>query len=209
MKKYILTATISVFSLCTAFAQDISSIFSNMPNDVMFELNADNKSKLTSKIADTTKVSIETPLGTIERIAANESYMALKTSKDGTLQIKLLPLINNSKIICVVKTVCGKACDSNIRFFTTDWTSLPGSLFPQKTGDWFLCETADKESEAFKNATAGLDMNPIKLTLSENDNTIVAEYEIESYLSKEDFEKIKPFISSSSKSFNWDKTSFK
>lgn len=209
MKK-IITLALTIYCSFSLSAQDITKVFLEIPSTILFELDAEQKDKLVSNIADTTTISVESPLGTIERTAISEDFIALKTSEAGTLQIKLLPLVNDSKIICVVKTVCSKACDSQVQFYTTAWVPLPlTNLFPQKNISWFLKNDIDKSSDDFKNAVATVDMNPVQLTLSEKDFTITADYDIENYLTGDDFGSLEPFLSTESKVLNWDKVSYK
>lgn len=210
MKRSIFTIAFAIFSLFSISAQDLNSVLSSMPNDIVTGLDATRKDKLIANPQDTSIVIVEREIiGSVKRLAISSDYISLETSGSGTIQIKLLPLINDSKIICVVKTVCGGACDSQIKFFTTKWEPISQDLFPKKSKDWFIKADADRESQEFKNAYATLDMTPVKLILSPNGTTLEANYEINNYLSEEDYKKIQPFLIEDAKTFEWDKTSYK
>lgn len=209
MKK-IITLALTIYCSLSLSAQDITKVFLEIPSTILFELDAEKKDKLVSNPTDTTTISVDSHLGSIERIAISEDFISLKTSGAGTLQIKLLPLVNDSKIICVVKTVCSKACDSQVQFYTTAWVPLPiANLFPAKDISWFLKSDIDKSSDDFKNAVAAIDMNPVQLSLSEKDYSITAESDLENHLAGDDFAAVEPFISSEPKILVWDKVSYK
>lgn len=211
MKKLLFTIISTLFISISVSAQNIGDIFLTMPEGVIFGLDAAGKEKLVSNHNDTTGIVVEREvLGEIERLGISDDFISLQTSEAGTLQIKLLPLINDSKIICVVKTVCSTICDSQIQFYTTKWMPIPqGELFPKKDKDWFIKPDADKNSQEFINAYAALDLNPIVITLSADDTSLEASYDIENYLSGDDYKKISPYLIDTPKKFVWDKLSYK
>lgn len=210
MKKAAIYILLSFFYF-TVNAQDLTSAFLKIPESVLFGLDAENKDILINTTTDSIAATATSVLGgDIARKAISEDYILLETSSAGTLQMKLLPLVNNSKIICVVKTVCGKACDSNLEFYTTDWELLPKSaLFPDIDLNWFIKNDADKDSDSFKNALAAIDMMPIKITLSSSDFSATVTLDLENYLSKDDFERIKPYLNNLPKTLTWNKILFK
>ncbi|MDH6355022.1 hypothetical protein M2132_001359 [Dysgonomonas sp. PH5-45] len=211
MKRTFALLALFCFSVLSIQGQDITAVFLEIPDSVIFGLNAESKEKLVSHPNDTVKITAASSLdGIIERVAMTDDYIALKTSEVGTIQIKLLPLINDSKIVCVITSVCAKACDSRIQFYTTQWSAVSQEgLFPKKDFRWFIKPDADKGSEEYLLAEKILDMHPIKLSLSANDTTIKAEYEVINYLSAEDYQKVCPFLTEQPRTFTWDKASFK
>lgn len=210
MKRLFLFLIISALILPLS-AQDITSVFLSMPDDVFLGLDAEAKDKLIAQANDTSEVKIRSVFGgEITRQEMSEDYLSLQTSTAGILQIKLLPLVNNSRIICVVKTVCGKACDSNVRFYTTDWEELSDvNLFPKPDINWFIKPDVNRESEEFKNAYAALDMRPMKMELDSHKAQLNVILDAESYLSEDDYLKFEPFLTTKPHILKWDKISFK
>lgn len=210
MKKILLIIAF-ISSVYTVSAQDLQDVFLSMPNHIVLGLEAAQKDKLIANTQDTAQISVEREtIGSVKRLAISPDYICLQTSDAGTTQIKLLPLINESKIICVVKTVCGgKVCDSQIQFYTTKWTPISQELFPKIDKDWFIKADADKESQEFKNAYASLDMNPMRISLSPDSPDIEVFYEIKGYLPEEDYKNIQPFLIEGAKVLRWDKASYK
>jgi len=214
MKKSILTIFLIFSTFFTVSAQNINEVLLSMPENLIFGLDAAAKDKLLANPDDTTAVIVERAgfgtFGDVERLGISTDYIELQTSESGTTQIKLLPLINDSKIICVVKTVCGKACDSQIQFYTTKWVPIPqGDLFPKVGKDTFIIANTDRNSQDFQNAYAALDMNPISIALSASDTSLDISYDIENYLTTEDYKKIEPYLIENPKRYIWDKLSFK
>ena len=213
MKKIVFTIAFTLTSVFYASAQEIGSIFLTMPENIIFGLEAAQKDLLVSNPGDTTEITVDRgTYGEIKRLAMSPDFISLQTSEVGTTQIKLLPLINDSKIVCVVKTVCGQdsLCDSQIQFYTTKWLPInQGDLFPKRNKEWFIKPDAERDTQDFKNAYAALDLNPMKITLSPADNSLTLAYDIKKYLSEEDYKKIQPYLIEEPKIFNWDKSSYK
>lgn len=190
-----------------AQAQNVSPLVIAMPDDMLVGITLDQRKLLITPEKDTAQIAVVNAMGdTVKRLSFSEDFISLQTSKAGALQVKLLPLVNKTQIIGVITTVCGPACDSRIDFYTTDWQPLAQSdLFPQINKDIFLKNDIDRNSEAFLNAYATLDMTPVKLNFSVADNNITAVYDIKSYLSKPDYEQLLPFLKDTPQIYTWDK----
>lgn len=211
MKKTI--ATLFFLSFYTAiFAQEsIDSIVLNMPDEIIFGLQTSQKEFLLTNPDDSAQIKVATNLyPQLTRSSFSKDYIRIKTSAAGDVQIKLLPLINNSKIVCVVKTVCGQICDSRIQFYTTNWQPIDSStLFPEISIERFINTESDHENSSYKNAVSELDISPMKITLSANDDNATVEYDIKQYLSKEDYKIVEPYLTNKPIILSWDKRSFK
>lgn len=211
MKKTSIYIFLALLASLPIAAQDLTSVFLNIPDSLLIGLSAEGKDALIKNPADTAKVSTLSVFGgEVARNAISEDYLSLQTSPAGTLQIKLLPLVNDSKIVCMVKTVCGKACDSQVEFYSTAWEPLTDvSLFPVPHADWFVKTDANRNTEDFYNAFVAVDMLPYKIDLSPDKAEALVTLDLENYLSEEDFKKIKPYLNETPKTLTWDKVSFK
>ena len=210
MKKILFAITFLAISISIS-AQDIKNIILSMPESIVYGLEASEKNLLAAGLSDTARLSVDRGrLGKITRLAVSQDFVSFKTSDAGTVEIKLLPLINDSQIICVIRTVCAGACDSQLQFYTTKWIPInQGDLFPKKDKDWFIRTDVDKNSQEFKNAYAALDMNPIRIELSPTDTSLRVYYDIKKYLNEEDYKKTEPFLLENPKILYWDKSSYK
>ncbi|MDR0823728.1 MAG: DUF3256 family protein [Prevotella sp.] len=211
MKRTLSVIIFAILATYSASAQNIGEVFLTMPESIVFGLDAAAKEKLMLNPKDTAEVVVERgEFGEVRRLALSADFVSLRTSEAGATQIKLLPLVNDSKIICVVKTVCAKVCDSRVQFYTTKWIPIPqGDLFPKKDKGWFIKPDVDRDSQDFQNACAALDMNPISIRLSPDDTSLEAEYDIKDYLGTDDYNKIEPYLTGVPKKFVWDKSSYK
>ncbi|MBD8387810.1 DUF3256 family protein [Dysgonomonas sp. BGC7] len=211
MKRVILILFISIVGLTSISGQNLNDLISSMPDNIVFGLDAGMKDMLIANPEDTAKLPIERgTYGSIKRLAISADYISLQTSDAGITQIKMLPLINDSKIVCVVKTVCGGICDSQVQFYTTKWLPInQKDLLPVITKDSFIKTDVDRNSQSFGNAYAALDMTAIKLSMSADNTTLTAKSEIKGYLSEEDYKKIEPYLIDEPIILNWDKISFK
>ncbi|GAB6009138.1 DUF3256 family protein [Dysgonomonas reticulitermitis] len=209
MKK-LLFAIILLTITTTISGQDIKNIILSMPESIIYGLEASEKNLLAAGLEDTAKLTVNRGrLGEITRLSVSPDFVSFKTSDAGTVEIKLLPLINDSQIICVIRTVCADACDSQLQFYTTKWIPInQGDLFPKKDKNWFIRSDIDKDSEEFRNAYAALDMTPIKMKLSPTDLSLMVYYDIKEYLNGEDYKKIEPFLIENPKILYWDKSSY-
>ena len=135
-------------------------------------------------------------------------HALLQTTERSTVEMKLLPLVNNTYVVCMISTVNGPVPDSRIEFFTTNWEPLATSdLFTQPTSDWYIKQGMDKKDEAYQEAASHLDMDLIQYRLSPDDQTLTAIYTTPQYLSQEAREKIEPYLSEP-KVYTWQKYHF-
>lgn len=209
MKRSVLALSLIICTIFSIKAQDISTVFLTMPETIIPELETEQKYQLISKDSDS--VSVETSIyDNIIRTGLSDDFISLRTSNAGITQIKLLPLINDSKIICVIKTVSAKMSDSHISFYTTKWIPIEtSSLMPKITLDWFIKADTDHNSQEFKNAMASIDLQPFKIEASGDNTTLSIETDVKNYLSEDDYKRVKPFLTEEAKKLNWDKISYK
>lgn len=191
-------------------AQEMDALFVSMPNryipqlddawrkDLIDLYNSGKEAKLKNTMAG---------FSTLEKLTSD--YLLLQTTERSTVEMKLLPLVNNTYVICMITTIKGPIPDSQVEFFTTDWEPLSSSdLFTPVTADWFIQEDADRNSLAFIEATSRLDMDLIHYTLSPDDLTLTATYTTPLYLEKEAQEKVKPFLKENPRIYHWKKSHF-
>lgn len=210
MKKFALAISLYLLVNVGLSSQDINTVFINLPKDIVYGLTPDMKESLLEDPNDSTKFVATAIYEKIERKGLNSDFISLKTSEVGTTDIKLLSLINGSKIVCLVQTVCGTICDSRISFYTDKWEPINVSeLFPARDVNWFIKPEIDKSSEKYAHAISSLNMLPMKYTLSADDNTIAINFDPKSFMTVEDYKTIEPFLTKEPKILTWDKVRFK
>ena len=98
-------------------------------------------------------------------------------------------------MVCAVSTVCAPACDSHIRFYTTDWKELPADGFlPSEPHIDNFFTSSDSTDYDFIDARLQADMTLMKAELSKEDETLTFTLTTPEYMEKETAEKLKPFL---------------
>jgi len=120
------------------------------------------------------------------------------------LELALLPLINDSKIICYIKTVCSPLCDSRLTFFTVNWKPLDANdLITPVAANWFFQDETIPVIDDFP------DFDLMQYTFITDRQELIQTYNSHKYLSKEAKEKIEPLLKNTSKIYEWKKNGFK
>ena len=208
MKKIVLFFW-GLLSICCS-AQDVSSVFRNMPEDLILLVDSTLRQDLIDLYKNELSDNIKDKLG--EKITLSsfkEDFMEMR-SGNFSMQIALLKLVNDSKIICLIQTVCAPVCDSQLSFYTVDWKPLNASDFILPVDiSWFIKDDTDKTGEDFINASKSLDMDLMQYHFNPEKLELTQTYTTPQYLSKEDKKAIEPFLKQESKVFIWKKMGFK
>ncbi|HUI32967.1 MAG: DUF3256 family protein [Dysgonamonadaceae bacterium] len=204
MKRYIL-----FFFCCITFfsyGQTIDTVFKTMPDEFLPAFSEANKTML---LMDTSLSVIPYPLGKIERLEYTDTFLSLKTSDVGTLQMKLLPLVNNTQIISVVKTICSKkVCDSEIRFFSDKWEEIDKNrLMPDIQPEIFF-DASKLNTLDFKVAASHINIYPLHFQFNKENDDLSIKFDFTGFLSSEDLKKIEPFVEKENLILSWNKSMF-
>lgn len=189
----------------TAYSQSIGNIFKRMPADMLPGFTDANKTML---LVDTGKTVVPYALGEIVKDFQTDDYLKLKTSDVGTIQLKLLPITADSSIVCVIRTVCASACDSHITFFTTEWEDLKSNDFLPVISKEIFFDSSQKNSDKYKYAVSLPDISPISAEFVRGQKDLTLKFDVETYLSSEVFEEIKPLLKSESVILKWNNKQF-
>lgn len=210
MKQLIFSILICAFTMGVQ-AQEMDALFVSMPDSNIPQLENAWRKDLIDLYKSGKEARLKNTMNgfsTLQKLTAD--YLLLQVTERSTIEMKLLPLVNNTYVICRVKTVNGPVADSQVDFFTTQWEPLDAAdLFTPISADWFLKEGVDRSSNSFIDATSRLDIELIEYRLSPDDLTLTATYTTPLYLSREDRKKVMPFIKESPKVYTWEKYRFK
>lgn len=211
MKRYIILSVLSFLLIVPCVkAQNIAALFSNMPDEhIPYLETAWRKDLIDLYNAGKTASLKNTMEGTSALLKLTDNYLFLQATERSTIEMRLLPLINNTHIICMVTTVYAPVGDSRVSFFTTDWQPLDANeLLTPINGNWFLKEDADKSANAYKDIVARLDMELIQYKLSPDSLTLTASYSTPLYLNQEERKKLKPYLKETPRVFTWESSRF-
>lgn len=210
MKQLLLFILLSVFVFGVR-AQDIDAIFAAMPDQYVPQLETAWRKDLIDLYKSGKEAKLKNMMNgfsTLKKLT--DDYLMLEVSERSTVEMKLLPLVNNTNVICMITTVYGPVPDSQIEFFTTGWESLAAAdLITPVSSDWFIKEGVDRNSVSFVEATTRLEMDLIKYSLSPDNQNLTAEYMTPQYLGKQDRKKVDNYLKNEPKVYIWEKSHFK
>ncbi len=187
-------------------AQQVGDLFKAMPPELLPGVSEGNKTML---LVDSGKTTVPYPLGEIVKEAYGNDYLRLQTSKIGTLQLKLLPVSEDSVVVCLIKTVCGNVCDSHISFYTSEWKKLDKEAFlPTISAEIFL-NSSQKKSKNDKYAVSLPDIYPISATFNETGTDLTLTFHYKERLSEEQIQQLEPLLKGDSLVLTWKNGSFR
>jgi len=186
-------------------AQNVASFFIHMPDEQIPQLEEAWRKDLVDLYQSGKDAKLENLMAgqsSIKEMTAD--YLLLQTSERSTLEIKLLPLINDTYLACVITTVNAPIADSRIDFFSLEWKSLSSAdMLEPVTFDWFIKEDVNNNNEEFLHAVSNLDMHLYHYKLNPENLTLTAVYTTPDYLNSEDREKVTPFLKEMPKVYQW------
>lgn len=204
MKKilFIIGMLLGTFSL---HAQDMKALFIAMPDSVAPLLTKVNREDCVDFLASDMKAEVKNRFGKVSELKKlAEDYLLLQTTGSSSMEMKLLPLNDSTKVICIVHTVCAPACDSEMRFYDTQWQRLSRENFVQlPSADAFYLPADTLANEEYAAVRRLADMELVKAVLSEKEPTLSFLYTTPDYLSKEEREKLAPYIKQEPLVYEW------
>lgn len=187
-------------------AQTVGDLFKSMPAELLPGVSEGNKTML---LVDSGRSSVPYPLGEIQKVIQSEDYLQIKTSDIGTTQLKLLPVSDDSLIVCLIKTVCGDVCDSRLSFYTTDWKKLNSEVFLPEVSAEIFFNSSLKKQENDKYAVSLPDIYPISAAFNEKGTDLTLVFHYKDRLTKEQIEELKPLLKSDTVVLTWNNASFR
>lgn len=209
MKKLIYLFLVWGCTLSVA-AQDMKKVFIAMPDSLTPLLTKVNKEDCIDFLASNMKAEIKNRFDkSSEMKVLTEDYLQVQMTENSTLEMKLLPVNDSVKIVCMVKTVCSSACDSEIRFYDTSWKKeFPKSDYlqlPAPQTFYLPTDTVSSEVELIKRKA---DMHVMKAVLSKDDSSLSFIYTTPEYLNQEDREKLSPYLRKEAVVYRWEDGKF-
>lgn len=209
MKKLIYLFLVWGCTLSVA-AQDMKKVFIAMPDSLTPLLTKVNKEDCIDFLASNMKAEIKNRFDkSSEMKVLTEDYLQMQMTENSTLEMKLFPVNDSVKIVCMVKTVCSSACDSEIRFYDTSWKKeFPKSDYlqlPAPQTFYLPTDTVSSEVELIKRKA---DMHVMKAVLSKDDSSLSFIYTTPEYLNQEDREKLSPYLRKEAVVYRWEDGKF-
>lgn len=202
---------VCMFCVMSVVAQDMKSVFVAMPDSVTPLLTKVNREDCIDFLDSNMKAVVKNRFGNVaEMKVLTDDYVLMQTSEVGTLEMKLLPLADSTKVICMVKTVNVPVADSSVRFYTSDWSQqLDVKEFLQLPSmDAFFLPNDSLKDEAILTRKKA-DMHLMKAQLSKEDTSLTFTYTTPDYLNEEDREKLSPHLRKEPIVLRWSEGKFR
>lgn len=177
-------------------AQDMKTLFVAMPDSVIPLLTKVNREDCVDFLASNMKAEVKNRFGKPSELKKlTEDYLLLQTTERSSMEMKLLPVNDSVKVVCVVNTVCGPACDSSVRFYDTQWQELKQRDFIQLPSvEAFYLPVDTLMDKEYITVREKADMELTKASLSEENTGITFIYTTPDYLAKEERKKLVAYI---------------
>jgi hypothetical protein len=180
----------------SVWAQNMKSVFVMMPDSIAPLFTKVNKEDCIDFLDSGMKAVVTNRFGKkSEMKVLSDDYVLVQSTESSTLEMKLLPLNDSIKVVCMVKTVCASACDSEIHFYTSDWNkelAMTDFLVMPDIDMFFL--SSDSAFDDYDLIRKKVDMHLVKASLSKDDASLTFIYTTPDYLNKDDREKLLPYL---------------
>ena len=185
-----------ILSISSAFAQDMKSVFISMPDSIAPLLTKVNKEDCVDFLAYDMKAEVKNRFGGVTELKVlTDDYLFLQTTANSSMEMKLLPVNDSTKVVCMIKTVCSSACDSEVHFYSSDWKQklMTTDYLSKPEGDIFFLPV-DSSDEEYALIRKEANVHLLKASLSKEDVSLTFIYTTPDYLNKENKEKLEPYL---------------
>jgi hypothetical protein len=200
---------LTVLYVVSLDAQTAEKMFIAMPEPILPVLDAAKRLELTENYKAGLKAEIKTQLeDTCVLLRMTDEYLQVRNSNSNWEMI-LLPLVNDSKVICLIRTVCIPVCDSKLEFYTTNWKKLDADLFFTFADKiYFLKDDINLDDNEIRNDLIPLDISLMELRYDPDKQELLQYYNTPRYLSSDEQEKVKRYLKEIPAVFKWNKSRF-
>ena len=186
---------IACWFACSLQAQTAKEAFISLPENRLVDLNAYARMDLVdlyeAGLPAVVKNSFDDTL-ILEKLTPD--YLRLNTGQ-GSLQLIVLRMINDSQLYCLIHTVCASVCDSRLEFYSLSWNRLPSDTFiTPASSSFFIEENPDFPS---------LDIALMQWVYEPETVVLQQMYTAPDYLSLDDRRTIQAFVKTRTKDYRW------
>ena len=187
-------------------AQNLKTYFIALPDSLSPLLTTVNRQDFGDFLESGMKAEVQNRFGnTSEMKKLTENYLMIQLTSVSQMEMKLLPVNDSTKVICVAKTYKGPVADTQLAFYSTDWKELPVEDFiqlPEKE-KFYIQPSLPEKRDSLENLKGKADMYLLKANLSEKDNSLSLIYTVADYLDKETADAIRPYLCKEPLRYQW------
>ncbi len=192
-------------SAAPAMAQRVADVFVSMPRELLPALTDVNRADLVDFIDNGMRAAVTNAFdSTVVMTRMNDTYISLKTSAAGTMQLKMLPLNDSTNVVCIARTVCPGACLSDVRFYTTGWERLDeDDHFTMPQVEDFLIHS-DSTFMADSVAHSSLaDIDLFEIELSPDSPSLTVRTTVADYATREEADRLRRWLKPQGVRMEW------
>ena len=152
------------------YAKDIRTVWMSIPSSVIPYLDKNQRQELLDLIDMQTKAEVTNLFGDTFKIdTLTNTYLSATLSYTSTLQLKLLPRETGDTILCMIRSFSGPSIDSQLSFYTLDWTQLD---IPQPDYHSLIVKPDTMSTADFEVYKEALHSSLVSLSLSSNQHEL-------------------------------------
>ncbi|MDO4970734.1 MAG: DUF3256 family protein [Bacteroidales bacterium] len=194
--KHIILAIALMLTSSVGRAESVRDFFISEPGNVFELLTQGVRAAMITMAEQGQKIESENlHHGTAKIDSLSSTFMSVKCSDVKQVELKLLTKGTSDTVIAVVETMQLPALDSRISFYDSNWHPLLLNKYMKgselKMTDFFRPGTPKEKMDEFMRI---IRFPLIMMTFGKNDGQLVASQQLKSFLSREDYNKIKPYL---------------
>ena len=186
---------IALCCVASVMAQDMRSVFISMPDSVAPLLTKVNREDCVDFLDSNMKAVVRNRFDKESELKTlTKDYLLMQMTASSTMEMRLLPMNDSVKVICVVRTVQTDVPDSDVRFYDTTWKELPADDYfslPPEDAFYLPADSIGKVQDKVRKMA---DMYLVKYSLSVERPILEAEYTTPGYLNEEDRKELLKYL---------------
>lgn len=206
MKRTIIGLMLAWCCWMTVQAQDMKSLFVALPDSLSPLLTEVNRADFGDFLASNMKAEVKNRFGNLsEMTRLTDDYLFLELTSASSIEMKLLPVNDSVRVVCVVHTYLAPVADSHVSFYSTSWKKLQTEDFlrlPEES-DFYVAPDTGGQNDSLENLRTYADMYLLKAELSSGQYTLSFTYTTPDYMDEETAKKIRPYLLSRPLRYIW------
>ena len=187
-------------------AQNLKSYFVALPDSLSPLLTKVNRQDFGDFLESGMKAEVKNRFGnTSEMTKLTDDYLKINLTSVSQVEMKLLPVNDSTKVICVAKTFNGPVADTQLTFYTTAWEKIETTdfiQFPQKE-EFYLQQVTPEKRDSLEYLKGKADMMLVQASLSEKGQSLSLTYTVPAYLDKETADAIRAYLRKTPLRYEW------
>ena len=191
----------------------IKDALCSMPETIIPYIGEEQREEICKFTNETDTIKIKNELnGFTEVNLSGTDFARIKLNESATLQIKLLPVNDTAQVICMVKTMTAPISESDVKFYSTDWSLIDNNFgLPQFSDAENLTATFTQrpdtmQANKFEELLGYFEPATVYADISPKENVITYKLGIP-LASKTEKDELRAIIKP--KSYKWTGTNFK